>query len=48
MSVGAYWGAEAGARRHPGGKSCLSLSLRDSGVMPGQGMIPEAVRWRPQ
>jgi hypothetical protein len=44
MSMGAYWVWNLA----PGGMACLSLSLRNSGIMPGQGAIPEVVRWRPQ
>ena len=28
--------------------TCLSLLLRSSSIIPGQGMIPEVMRWRPQ
>jgi hypothetical protein len=44
MSAGAYWGRNLA----PDGMTCLSLSLRNSGVMPGRGTIPEVMRWRPQ
>lgn len=44
MTVGAYWARNLA----PGGMACLSLSLRISDVMPGQGTIPEVMRWRPQ
>jgi hypothetical protein len=47
MISGAYWGG-IWRPAASGGTTCLSLSLRGSGVMPGQGAIPEVMRWRPQ
>jgi len=44
MTVGAYWARNLAS----GGMTCLSLSLRDSGVMPGPGTIFEGTKWRPQ
>jgi hypothetical protein len=43
MTEGAYW-REIWRPTASGGKSCLSLSLKSSGVMPGQRTIPEAMR----
>ena len=48
MTVGAYFGRGIWRPAASGDMTCLSLSLRSSGIMPGQGMIPEVMRWRPQ
>ena len=47
MTVGAYWARNLRPAAS-GGTRCLSLSLGGSGIMPGQGMIPEVTRLRPQ